>query len=290
MPKRNDASPTPAIEERLLKWLSDEGYPFELRVGRILRDAGWDVDHAQVFVDTDTGKRRNIDLVASVHANRRTTHSLVTVCLVIECKATTEKPWVVFTSEPASPIPGGAVSLVPTTLGTGVMIHAMELEGKCPTFTVPSKIGHGVIRAFSEGGSADPTGAYSALTGAVAAAAALMTSHVRLWLQHGGSEFRVLKVCLPVVVLDGRLFEMSLDEIGKEHLAEVNTSIAWARDPTDPASSVLVRIVTAAELPTFATQSLVDAKELATNAVADAPAIWSKLRSMPAALKLLTRF
>src|SRR5437764_1147187 len=91
---------TTDLQSKLLSWLATEGYPFELRVGRALHDAEWDVFHGRHYLDPDTAKLREIDVHAAFGPYVGDTRGLgmVSINLVIECKVTSAKPWIVFTS------------------------------------------------------------------------------------------------------------------------------------------------------------------------------------------------
>ena len=91
---------TSELSDRLRAWLATEGYPFELRVGRAFRDAGWDVFHAHHYLDPETDKLREIDVHAAFgpYVGDEKGPGMVGIHLVCECKVSQAKPWIVFTS------------------------------------------------------------------------------------------------------------------------------------------------------------------------------------------------
>lgn len=269
-----------SIEDRLRSWLAHEGYPFELRVGRVFREVGWGVEHAQLFSDLETEKPREIDLVASTQVGDRETFSLVNISWAIECKRTSTSPWVVFVSRQREDgVPASALQMATGQLATGVMIHAEDLIPKTATFEVPSRLGHGIVRAFSNNKSGDPTAPYAALLCAASAAAALMRGKEALLLRRAGKA-AIVSVHIPLVAIEGRLFEMEIDDTGQEAITEVDRSIVLVRSPGSATESVLVTIVTAANLQEFAAQLLADSRRLAAEVLPDAQHIWTDFKRL----------
>src|SRR2546427_333259 len=82
-----------SVIDNLRNWLAQEGYPTEMKAAALLRAAGFEVHQGRHYVDPDTGKSREIDLVCKADDP----HGIASVNLVAECKASA-KPWVVFTS------------------------------------------------------------------------------------------------------------------------------------------------------------------------------------------------
>jgi hypothetical protein len=270
-----------SLESRIRSWLAKQGYPFELHVGRILRSAGWGIEHAQLFADPETSKVREIDIVASIQTGQPD-KGVVSIHWAIECKSAVDHPWVVFTSKgPSEGISPSAPYFAPGMIGTAVMVDAMELGKLTPTYQVTGPIGHGVVRAFGDGKSGDPSGAYSGLLGATAAANALARANGTFWLQHAG-DVAILNVFMPAVVIDGSLFEMELTDEGDEILREVGRSLVWCRNPGGNAEASLVNVITVAELSRFAKQSIRDSLEIANRALIRAPDIWRKYRNRSA--------
>jgi len=80
--------------DRVAKWLGSQGYPLEMRVASALRQIGLWVRQSTHYVDEDTGKSREIDVLGT-HAEQL---GVAEIHFVVECKAST-KPWVLLTSK-----------------------------------------------------------------------------------------------------------------------------------------------------------------------------------------------
>jgi hypothetical protein len=101
--------PEDDLPNRVRGWLSREGYPFELRIGRQLRQERYhDIEHGRYYRDPETEKWREIDIVATalaepyfVKGESQARPPIMSVRLVVECKHG-DRPWVIMAS-PAMP-------------------------------------------------------------------------------------------------------------------------------------------------------------------------------------------
>lgn len=87
------------LKDRVATWLSEHGYPLEMKDARTLKQDGFGVVQSEYFDDPETGEPRETDVVAyeqSVGSNRQTIFALIA-----ECKSGRDKPWVLFTESDA---------------------------------------------------------------------------------------------------------------------------------------------------------------------------------------------
>lgn len=271
------------VVDEVGKWLAKHGYPFELKVGKTLSDAGWEVEHSRLFSDVDTAKTRELDIVANVHAADSRSSSIVHVNWCVECKSNIGKPWVVFTSRKDAEHIAGQTYMVPGQLAAIAILKGLEATGILETFRIPERIGHGVVSAFSDAKVRDPTSAFSATLGVLSAAVALTRSKNEFWLRHAGGA-AILNLFVPIVVLDGDLLEMHLDDAGDPVLSEVVEALTWVPDPTSADSSMLVRIVTKRSLPAFAKRAFEDSAALASALLPHAQQLWTDFNRSSEAL------
>lgn len=75
------------------KWLEDQGFTLEMRVAAAFRAAGFEVRQASSYRDPETGKHREIDVLALTSDRIGN----LEITLAIECKST-KKPWVLLSS------------------------------------------------------------------------------------------------------------------------------------------------------------------------------------------------
>ena len=101
------------LEANIRKWLTKVGYPFELEAGRALRDAGWEVEQGHLYRDPLEDKTREIDVYARLAVGSRDPPVAAKVSLAVECKSSTDKPWIIFTSYQTGPLAGIESQRVP---------------------------------------------------------------------------------------------------------------------------------------------------------------------------------
>jgi hypothetical protein len=83
-----------SLVQPLQSWLQKEGYPAEMQAAAIFRAAGFTVRQGHHYLDDETGKSREIDLVCAFDDPA----GLGSFRVVAECKSSA-KPWIVFASE-----------------------------------------------------------------------------------------------------------------------------------------------------------------------------------------------
>lgn len=225
--------------QQLLSWLEKHGYPFELEVGRAFKSHGWSVDHSSWFGDPESGKPREIDIVARLSASTKLGHERAEWLLAVECKSSKDKPWIVFTtSEP--------------DIGS-LLRHSADVLSTCAIQRVPTEVfpsllyvgprhGHGIVKAFSEGKSGDPTSAFAALRGVVSAAASIGKHFENVWSERD-SDTAFVTVVVPIIVLDGDLFEYTLEDNGNSDLSKIGVAHIFTVTP-DGQGRVHVTIMT----------------------------------------------
>ncbi|HZG43714.1 MAG TPA: hypothetical protein VEY93_12180 [Longimicrobium sp.] len=221
----------------------------ELSVGNILRDHGWAVEHSPLYTDPESGKAREIDICATVHADQVEEQRWVSVGLVIECKRTLDRPWVAFTAPRDTTMLQVVNSIVADEFSRD-LLYSVPPEVGLPPFLCPSnRIAHSVTRAFGAQKAGDPTGPYSALRGAMSAAIAIGAASEELSIA-SSNEILMADLLLPVVVIDGALFDFSITGTEEESLVEapwIQTTIAG---PT-PGSVAIVTIITRSAFPDY---------------------------------------
>jgi Holliday junction resolvase len=84
------------FKAKITAWLNEQGYPLEMRVASALQQRGYRVVQSEYFFDPESGDSREIDVVA--FKQKKTNGVLFRISLLIECKRSTDKPWILFTS------------------------------------------------------------------------------------------------------------------------------------------------------------------------------------------------
>ncbi len=82
---------------KVQEWLQTQGYPLEMHVASAFKKAGFYDRLSEYYTDFETGQAREVDLVASRISN--VDYPFITqVVYPIQCKLSSDKPWVVFST------------------------------------------------------------------------------------------------------------------------------------------------------------------------------------------------
>ena len=234
------------LHERLRDWISSQGYNFELSVAEMFEEAGFDVGISEFVQASEQDAAREIDVVAR-EVSLLTPASTLELIFAVECKHSVDKPWVVFHSRKSKPLARTMtyVSRFASDVANVALLElaASEEAEKTGLFSLPTRLGHGVRRAFEKHADA----AYEAVTKICDAAAALVSA----------PKTKVVLtsvIVFPVIVIKGRLFESSLDDSGNVTLDEVTRSTLYWKRPTIKTTRVPIDIVTDVGLSQYVTE------------------------------------
>ena len=236
----------PSIEEKLRTWLASQGYPLELMVARHFQRTGALVVQSDYYSDPVTQESREIDVVASWHDD--IDRIFVRVSVLVECKASRDKPWLLFSS-PETRL--AAPARVAQRAGSQLARLALREIAKnnevqaLPMFQVPDCPAYGVRQGFAE--KVDVC--FAAISGVAAAAAA----HSKLPDSQNSllGRLDLLEIILPVVVTDARLFSVLLDAEGELEINERDSGVLLWRNPVVGLPHTIVHVVRSSSLPTF---------------------------------------
>ena len=238
---------------RISKWLDRQGFPFELRVGKRIANAGWSVTHGHLFTDRASGKSRETDIIASLASSDQTL-PVVRLSLIVECKVSSARPWVVFTAKgrPITPMLSSAFASGATA--TAALFELISARNKPEALSLLSSGGrrnHGIAAVdFATSRGRRRNMAYAAVRAAAAGATARSADQDDQYDAHKGSgrtaedQVSGFTVYLPVVVVGGDLFEFSLNDDGSETLDSIDAAKVLAPSMNAPSGTSLVSVVT----------------------------------------------
>jgi hypothetical protein len=193
--------------DRITAEITKTGFPLELRAASYLRERGYHVATNIYFVDKDEEKGREVDIRA-LKNDFLDTRRVVRHCLLIECKKSSSRPWVFFTSEVAS-----YDQNVTDILCHGIdyshwlrtMTEAREMQERHPWFREPER-GRSFFEPFSSGGTDTNQTINKAILGAIKACIeAHQTNFASDYVGVRNATFYY-----PIVVFDGELFTANL--------------------------------------------------------------------------------
>lgn len=188
-------------------WLEGQGYPLEMRVAAAFRQAGFDVRQSDYYTDDESGKAREIDVIA----NARSDIGYIDVNFIVECKSS-KKPWVLLTSPDTL---SGANRIFLFSVSSRMARELLadrykEFKNRIPWLGKSNRCGYSLRQAFSDGKDQ----AFSATISAAKAAEHAATSLER-W---NSATFRF---AFPVIVVDTPIVECTLGDDGSLESCEI---------------------------------------------------------------------
>lgn len=218
------------LKKKILDDLEMSGFITELEISSILVKNGWHVRSNSNYEDLDKQSSREIDIVAVHMPSARNEHISLELHLVIEIKKATKKPWVIFTSQKTgSATPGWRMhnvirnhrlyDMVEPSGSTILNSNHLSLNHPRRKF---QRIGRNYHEAFKK--PEEPSKIFEAVISACKACKYYQTTY------DPGEEITNLKfnrnesvecyLFLPIVVLEGELYEVYLKNNGETAIEE----------------------------------------------------------------------
>lgn len=244
-----------ALETKLLSWLATQGYPLEMTVARAFQRSGFRVVQSDYYTKEGSGISREIDVLASLQKVEE--GLVIRVTIVVECKSSKEKPWLLFSKERSLAKPALIAQRAASELGTHVLhrIASDERIQDLPIFSIPETPAYGLTQAFTSGSDV----CYAAAT-AVAEATAGIADDASA--RHKRGPYDILEIFLPVIVTDARIFSATLDQEAAVVINEVPSGVLLWRNPIVGMPHTIINVVSVGALDAFAASSMESAKRL----------------------------
>ncbi len=241
------------LKSNITKWLNKQGYPLEMRVASTLQKCGYRVVQSEYYIDPESGNSREIDIVAIV--NKEIHGVLFRISLHIECKRS-KKPWILFTSANKSLAGSARVSQrAANSLGRNFLLQACRESSvqELALFALPKRPAYGVTQAFTTGKDV----CYSAVTSASKAAYATVAELDEIQQRKKSlvlfpRAHDICSIALPIVVVEGELFEAYLSEGSSVIVNEISNSTLLWRNQVVGRPHTIVNIVSSSKFSDFA--------------------------------------
>jgi hypothetical protein len=225
--------------EQVKNWLNEQGYPLEMRTASALRKVGFEVTQSALYTDQETGKPREIDVLAVYPDYVGVTR----IAFLVECKSP-KKPWVLLCNPE---VLSGYHRVYSFAAINKNAVEAMIAEpvfkafiDGCPWFRKDKLTGYALRAAFT-----DKDIAYDATIG-VAKASMDFVNSAKDYQQ---------SLAFPIIVIASPLVRCVLDKDGELQLEEVTQGeVFFKYDLADQFRSC-VRVVTLEGLPDFAREA-----------------------------------
>lgn len=189
------------IQEKLIKWLEEQGYPLEFNVANFLNALRYNVIQSEYYNDPETGTKREIDVVA--YKQEVINGVLIRFSFIIECKTSRDKPWILFSTKEKGISEKAMIFQTPSSSFGNYFLEKLTFQENFTNqlFNIDGRTSFGVTQAFTTG--KDVT--YEAIMNVAKA-----TNDISKEVNH--SEKGVIcSICFPIVVIEGRLFETFID-------------------------------------------------------------------------------
>ena len=198
-----------SVTEEVHAWLEDEGFPLEMRVAAAFRKAGFEVRQSNFYLDSESGKAREIDVIATDPDYM----GVVDINFVIECKSS-KKPWILLSSDDALANYNKLFALgVLSDDARGALASRITTPGKLdalPWLSRGRRGGYALRQAFSKNLDV----AYASAMSVAKACDYLVSSPY-------AEPIRPFTFAFPIIVIDKPLLECTLQANGKLQLDEV---------------------------------------------------------------------
>jgi hypothetical protein len=245
------------LSSNVLDWLNKSGFPTEYRVAQTLIDHSFITRQGDIYEDIESGSKREIDVIGTRLFNASDS-SMLSLTLVVECKSSADKPWVLFQ------FPKSAVDLSEAfhnifwqqTSGSDSAIRffdevkdkVIQAEGgKSPRIYSDVPHGFSVVQALRK--PKTPDASYAASTG-VTKAAVSQRQRANSYSEYSSPH---VEFVWPVIVLDAPLFLASPDNSGEFELTECDHAVLEWQSTVGTVDRIDIRIVTPDGLPGFLT-------------------------------------
>lgn len=225
--------------EKVKNWLDNQGFSLEMKTASEFRKGGFWVRQSGHYLDTETGKSREIDVIASdwdIASN-------IQIDFVIECKSS-KKPWVLLTSKHTTENYNRLWAFGVLTEKT-LKVIAQRSSEFIDRFSWMRKtqVGYNFRQVF--GNNQD-----------VAFSAAINVAKACEYQMRPQDQFpAVFGVAFPIIVIDTELFQCSLQENGEILVEEIIMGEFLFVTKIPQYFGSCIRVVTLKHLPQFVSEA-----------------------------------
>ena len=256
------------------KWVTDQGYPLEMRTAKAFRAGKFEVHQSEIYFDEEAGKTREIDLIAIAPD----IVGLTKIIFAVECKSS-KKPWVIFSSNQATA--GMNIFFSYAVMSQTAREALVDITSNDPDnlkdpfdFALFQRlkwlrknrhIGYSFRQAFSE-----TDNAYTALVSAMRAACHLINKADERKVPH-------FQIMFPVIVINSPLVHCYLNENNEMQLEQIDSGEVIFTAPDQERITTCIRIVTADWLPQFVSEAVREVEQIRSELLPKERAVWRDL-------------
>jgi hypothetical protein len=255
--------PAGELKRRIGVWLEKSGVLLEMQTAHILRGVGWHVAQSEPFEDPVSKKVRETD----VNARLQSVTGPPFVCfeLLLECKASEKRPWLLLTSQDNIFRSAWGVHVTASHLGqtflNAYLARDIEQHGALsnqifkgiPLFDVPDRTAY---RFMAGGFSAESDPGDERSDAGFRAVMQLLSALEQYNLEVSKRSVEVMtEICeflIPVIVVNDHLFECWIDDSGVARVEQVHSGVLVLSHELDSRFSNYIFVVDKMGLPELA--------------------------------------
>jgi hypothetical protein len=209
------------IENKILDWLSKEGYPLEYEAANIFKKKKFHTFQGRYVNDYKTDNPREIDVVAqrTIDING----SFLRIIYLTECKWTGNKPWIIFTDKDSHISPSACIAqTISSNIADSILwLLAGDVEiQQLSIFKTPNRPGFNGRQAFSSQNDL----VYSTLQSVISACYS-EKKYSENYIKKSQDIFSHGTLIIPIVVINGKLFETYYNDDNEEMVVEEKKQI-----------------------------------------------------------------
>jgi hypothetical protein len=227
-------------KQKIKNWIEQNGYPFEMIVAKSFKEAGFEISQSVLFKDEETGKYRETDIIA--HETKNIRNVWFNISFIVECKKSNEKPWIIFKNNEQYTLLNKKYPVLITKNGN-ILIDSIirNSQYRSPLLFPPIKdSGYNIVTAFNTKSDA----AYAASQSVIKACEYLLS-------KSNESSKKFCNLYVPVIAIEGELYESYLNSDNKLELNEVDSSSIISTKSFEENNSNYIRIVSSKNLDDF---------------------------------------
>lgn len=228
------------LEDKIRDWINKNGYPFEMEVARIFQESGFQTSQSILYKDRISEKYRETDLIAFM--TKCINDVWVNLTFVVECKKTTDKPWIIFKNKKMYSLEGwkyphfaskNAKKLINEILASDNFQHSS-------IFPKTVESGYNIAVAFNEKSDM----AYQATQSIISTCEFLVNSS-------NNSDKKFLNIYIPIVAIEGKLYEAFLQTTNDLAINNINHTIMVTTKSFEEHNSNIINIISSDNLEEY---------------------------------------
>jgi hypothetical protein len=222
-------------KKTIKEYLAKNGYPLEMFVAKQFQLEEFEVYQSSIYVDKETGKDREVDVAA--YYVRYYGDIQFSFKIIIECKYAVH-PWILFSGEH----PGFKDMKVDSLYGSNnaggkLLTELAQIPEFCDSlpFRIQQKLSYGLVEANPNGKQDEGRTTYKAI---------MTLLNALQYEKEIPKNGKIVEFYIPVIVVQGKLFECYLDHNDEEVINEIQEGQLLYKSNVFPNVFPVIEIIT----------------------------------------------